>query len=122
MQLRPHQQRAFAAMQENNAGQIIIPTGGGKTYIMIADAINQLKSGPKTIVVAPRILLANQLCEEFMEFVSVTFGHTFATLTVVKLTTSAALRATRLLCLLTLLALLLSPALYSPPIILCTVL
>ena len=64
MQLRPHQQRAFAAMQENNAGQIIIPTGGGKTYIMIADAINQLKSGPKTIVVvAPRILLANQLCE-----------------------------------------------------------
>ena len=48
MQLRPHQQRAFAAMQENNAGQIIIPTGGGKTYIMIADAINQLKSGPKT--------------------------------------------------------------------------
>ena len=76
MQLRPHQQRAFAAMQENNAGQIIIPTGGGKTYIMIADAINQLKSGPKTIVVvAPRILLANQLCEEFMEFVSATWTH-----------------------------------------------
>ena len=76
MQLRPHQQRAFDAMQANNAGQIIVPTGGGKTYIMIADAINQLKSGRKTIVVvAPRILLANQLCEEFMEFVSATWTH-----------------------------------------------
>ena len=76
MNLRPHQQRAFAAMQNNNAGQIIVPTGGGKTYIMIADAINQLKSGPQTIVVvAPRILLANQLCEEFMEFVSATWTH-----------------------------------------------
>ena len=53
-----------------------MPTGGGKTYIMIADAVNQLKSGPKTIVVvAPRILLANQLCEEFMEFVSATWTH-----------------------------------------------
>jgi len=76
MNLRPHQQRAFDAMQSNDAGQIIVPTGGGKTYIMIADAINQLKSGPKTIVVvAPRILLANQLCEEFMEFVSATWTH-----------------------------------------------
>ena len=76
MNLRPHQQRAFDAMQSNNAGQIIVPTGGGKTYIMIADAINQLKSGRKTIVVvAPRILLANQLCEEFMEFVSATWTH-----------------------------------------------
>ena len=63
-------------MQSNDAGQIIVPTGGGKTYIMIADAVNQLKSGPKTIVVvAPRILLANQLCEEFMEFVSATWTH-----------------------------------------------
>ena len=76
MNLRPHQQRAFDAMQSNDAGQIIVPTGGGKTYIMIADAVNQLKSGPKTIVVvAPRILLANQLCEEFMEFVSATWTH-----------------------------------------------
>jgi superfamily II DNA or RNA helicase len=71
LSLRPHQQRAFAAMQENNAGKIIIPTGGGKTYIMIADAYKHLRdSGPQTIVVvAPRILLANQLCEEFMEHI-----------------------------------------------------
>ena len=71
MQLRPHQQRAFAAMQSNNAGQIIVPTGGGKTYIMIADTYKHLRDcGPQTIVVvAPRILLANQLCEEFMEHI-----------------------------------------------------
>ena len=63
MQLRPHQQRAFDAMQSNNAGQIIVPTGGGKTYIMIADAKKHLRdSGSQTIVVvAPRIHLANQL-------------------------------------------------------------
>ena len=71
LSLRPHQQRAFHAMQAQNAGQIIVPTGGGKTYIMIADAYKHLRdSGPQTIiVVAPRILLANQLCEEFMEHI-----------------------------------------------------
>ena len=67
--LRPHQQRAFFAMQEHNIGQVIVPTGGGKTFIMIADAYKRLRdNGPQTIVVvAPRILLANQLCEEFLE-------------------------------------------------------
>lgn len=69
MQLRPHQQRAFDAMQQKDVGQIIIPTGGGKTYIMIADCLHRLAQGQTVVVVAPRILLANQLCEEFLEFV-----------------------------------------------------
>ena len=70
--LRPHQDKCFDAMQINNVGQVIVPTGGGKTYIMIEDAINQFKSSvAKTIVVvAPRILLANQLCAEFTEFIT----------------------------------------------------
>ena len=70
--LRPHQEKCFDAMQRNNVGQVIVPTGGGKTYIMIEDAINQFKSPvAKTIVVvAPRILLANQLCSEFTEFIT----------------------------------------------------
>jgi len=72
MQLRPHQQRAFDAMQKHDKGQIIVPTGGGKTYIMIADCLARAAQGSTTVVVAPRILLANQLCEEFMEFVSAT--------------------------------------------------
>ncbi|AHB80902.1 RNA-DNA + DNA-DNA helicase [Synechococcus phage S-MbCM100] len=75
MQLRPHQQRAFDAMQANDCGQVIIPTGGGKTYIMIADALHRVAQGQTIVVVAPRILLANQLCEEFMEHISGTWTH-----------------------------------------------
>jgi len=69
--LRPHQKRAVAAMQKHNRGQIIVPTGGGKTICMIEDAKQEFTSdNPKTIVVvAPRILLANQLCSEFLELI-----------------------------------------------------
>jgi len=70
--LRPHQKRALSAMQSNNRGQVIVPTGGGKTICMIQDAKQQLQSNTsKTIVVvAPRILLANQLCSEFLELIT----------------------------------------------------
>ena len=66
--LRPHQTRAYNAMTSGN-GKVIIPTGGGKTFIMIADCIRELstKSDQTIVVVAPRILLANQLCAEFFE-------------------------------------------------------
>ena len=57
-------------------GQVIIPTGGGKTICMIQDYLNhQYHSCRTTVVVAPRILLAKQLCKEFMEFVSATWTH-----------------------------------------------
>ena len=56
-------------MTTEKSGQIIIPTGGGKTYIMIADCdreVSQTDRNYKTfVIVAPRILLANQLSEEF---------------------------------------------------------
>ena len=68
MQLRPHQVEAITALSENDKGQVIVPTGGGKTLIAIQDAVRQLEDGEKTIVVvAPRLLLAEQLCSEFME-------------------------------------------------------
>ena len=69
--LRPHQNDAIAAMQKHQRGQIIVPTGGGKTICMIEDAKSQFdKDGPTTIVVvAPRILLAEQLCKEFLEVI-----------------------------------------------------
>lgn len=68
--LRPHQQRALDAMTDADKGQIIVPTGGGKTIIMIQHAIQLLAESNRTIVVvAPRILLANQLCDEFMSFI-----------------------------------------------------
>ena len=73
MQLRPHQQRALDAMLANGKGQVYCPTGGGKTYIMIAHALQHIAkaTSPQTIVVvAPRILLANQLHSEFSEFLT----------------------------------------------------
>ena len=69
IELRPHQLKALDAMSDSDKGQIIVPTGGGKTMCMIEDVKRQFKSPvSKTIVVvAPRILLANQLCSEFLE-------------------------------------------------------
>ena len=69
--LRPSQKRGDVAMQQNNKGQIIVPTGGGKTLNMITDAVRQFQSQtPQTIVVVcPRILLAEQLSSEFLEFI-----------------------------------------------------
>ena len=75
--LRPHQKKAVNAMWDNSKGQVIIPTGGGKTICMIQDTIHQqaIPSGVTTVVVAPRILLAEQLCKEFLELVSTTHTH-----------------------------------------------
>jgi len=72
IQLRPHQQRALDALAKYLRGQVIIPTGGGKTNIAIFDAMREfLKDIPQTIVVvAPRILLAEQLSCEFLEFIT----------------------------------------------------
>ena len=72
IKLRPHQERGVAAMQQHNKGQIIVPTGGGKTLKMIYDCLRELQSEtPQTIVVvAPRILLAEQLSSEFLEFIT----------------------------------------------------
>mgnify|MGYP003113240907 FL=1 len=72
MQLRPHQEQAVKAMLRNTKGQIIVPTGGGKTMCMINDAMNEFSKsymGQTIVVVAPRILLANQLSSEFLEFI-----------------------------------------------------
>ena len=64
-------------MWDNSKGQVIIPTGGGKTICMIQDTIHQqaIPSGTTTVVVAPRILLAEQLCKEFLELVDTTYTH-----------------------------------------------
>ena len=72
MQLRPHQTKAIKAMLRNDKGQVIVPTGGGKTMCMIDDAMNEFSRsymGQTIVVVAPRILLANQLSAEFLEFI-----------------------------------------------------
>jgi len=76
--LRPHQHEAVNAMWQNNKGQVIIPTGGGKTICMIDDAITNMEvrhHGQTFVVVAPRILLAEQLCSEFLEVIDTTHTH-----------------------------------------------
>jgi superfamily II DNA or RNA helicase len=72
IKLRPHQEEAVTALHNNTIGQVIVPTGGGKTLIAIMDAVKRFESKtPRTIVVvAPRILLAEQLSSEYLEHIT----------------------------------------------------
>ena len=72
IKLRPHQQAALDKLAVASRGTVLVPTGGGKTLIGIMDAVRMLNASttPQTIiVVAPRILLAQQLCSEWMEVI-----------------------------------------------------
>ena len=78
--LRPHQARIVDSMTTNPKGQVIVPTGGGKTLCMIKDAERVFNSGNKwgfilkkadrktIVVVSPRILLAQQHSQEFEDY------------------------------------------------------
>jgi len=78
VQLRTHQQTAFDNVVEaitagngSVSGRIVIPTGGGKTFIEAAIVDYQRANNAKTrihLVLAPRILLANQLIDEYAKF------------------------------------------------------
>jgi len=59
-------------MQKHTKGQVIVPTGGGKTLKMIVDTLRQFQSqtAQTVVVVAPRILLAEQLSAEFLEHIT----------------------------------------------------
>ena len=71
IQLRPHQERGLDAMTKYRIGQLTMPTGAGKTPTMIFDCLREFeKETPQTIVVvAPRIMLAEQLSAEFLEHI-----------------------------------------------------
>jgi len=76
--LRPHQQDAYnkvvTAIREGNGsavGRVVIPTGGGKTFVEAAILDFQRKENARSrihLVLAPRILLANQLIKEFRNY------------------------------------------------------
>jgi superfamily II DNA or RNA helicase len=70
--LRPHQQEALEALMNNDKGQCIFPTGGGKTLVGIMDAKKRFESDTSRtiVVVAPRILLAEQLSSEYLEHIT----------------------------------------------------
>lgn len=71
MKLRPTQQRSLDAMSLDSKGILVKPTGAGKTMTMSFDARRQFetKEDQVIVVVAPRILLAEQLCSEFLQFI-----------------------------------------------------
>ena len=76
IELREHQKTVIDTLSEYNKGQIIVPTGGGKTMCMIEDAIRRFESSFKTIVVvAPRILLAQQLSTEFLDIIEKKYDY-----------------------------------------------
>lgn len=73
---RPHQQRMLDAMAANLKGQVICPTGGGKTFTMITDCRRFLKPGNVIVQVAPQLMLSQQLFDEFDKHLSdVDFMH-----------------------------------------------
>ena len=79
LSLRPHQIRILERMQTYTKGQIIVPTGGGKTLTMILDTQKSSRCYQQrhhhSCCVAPRILLAEQLCSEFMELIDGSYTH-----------------------------------------------
>ena len=71
--LHPHQEDILLSMKKDK-GTIISPTGSGKTLCMIEDCkrflFNLKGNSRKTVVVvAPRILLAAQLSNEFLQVI-----------------------------------------------------
>lgn len=72
MKLRHHQSQILDAMNQHKIGQIVVPTGGGKTLCMIMNLLQRFVQNPGqvAVVVAPRILLAEQLSAEFLEFIT----------------------------------------------------
>ena len=68
IKLHDHQLRVIDKLNKHQRGQVIVPTGGGKTLCMITDAKCELQGEKQTlVVVAPRILLAQQLSSDFLE-------------------------------------------------------
>ena len=69
-QLRPYQIQAVEQLQKHHRGTCILPTSAGKTTIFIEDVRQRMNKALQPlviVVVAPKILLCNQLAQEFDE-------------------------------------------------------
>ena len=71
LSLRPHQNECCDALDQHDKGIICATTGAGKTLVGVADTSRQFesKTSQTVVVVAPRILLANQLSSEYLEHI-----------------------------------------------------
>ena len=64
IKLRSHQATTLNRMLHHKKGQVIVPTGGGKTMCMIEDVKKQIKQADYRrtfVVVAPRILFSTTI-------------------------------------------------------------
>jgi len=68
--LLPHQKDILSALESNSRGIVTCPTGGGKTYTFITDSRRFLTPGNVVVVVAPQLLLSQQLFNEFDKHLS----------------------------------------------------
>lgn len=78
LRLRPHQQRGLDAMLSASKGSIYQPTGAGKTLQQIMHSkalLDASERGLTAVIVAPRILLAEQLCSEYLEVIDTKNVH-----------------------------------------------
>jgi superfamily II DNA or RNA helicase len=83
IKLRAHQAEAFKAVikaikkgKGSAVGRVVMPTGAGKTFVEAAVIDYQRTENASTkihLVLAPRILLANQLIGEFRKFSGLTY-------------------------------------------------
>jgi superfamily II DNA or RNA helicase len=83
IKLRAHQADALKAVikaikkgKGSAVGRVVMPTGAGKTFVEAAVIDHQRKENVKTkihLVLAPRILLTNQLIGEFRKFSGLTY-------------------------------------------------
>ena len=62
---RAHQQAMLDAMAAATKGIVQCPTGGGKTFTIITNAKQYLQPAKVVVVVAPQLLLSEQLFNEF---------------------------------------------------------
>jgi superfamily II DNA or RNA helicase len=72
LSLRPQQQEVFSLMRQHSKMLTVAPTSAGKSIMMIADAKHRFTEGESNktlLVVAPKLLLCNQLSSEFEKFI-----------------------------------------------------
>jgi len=70
MKTYPHQNQILDSLRVNSKGIISCPTGGGKSFTMITDSRRFLKPGNVVVVVAPQLLLSQQLFSQFDKHLS----------------------------------------------------
>ena len=78
IQLRPHQQQAVNAMWDNDRGQIIVPTGGGKTICMIDDPIHEqmgIQLAKHLLLLLPVFSWQNNCALSFLRLIDTTHTH-----------------------------------------------